>query len=228
MTVAEIIKAVRYCIDEEAAGFSDLADVSGDDSTYMDNIIKAKTGDALRWCCVNAPVDMLYGSDGSSDTGIIKMYNSETITATTLTSDIGKMTLPTSYIKLSRLRASSWHRAVMQPAEEDSDEYAMMYSDTEKGTDELPRAGICRTSPVEIHFQPYSKGDAFEISYVADISGNITPETTDIALPPKIRTSFIYYIAYLVMTAYENVNKATQCYNVAVQNLGLSVKNDNS
>lgn len=226
MSVEEIIEAVRCCMDEEAANFSDLTDVSDNDSTYMDNIIKAKARDALRWCCVNAPVDMLYGSDESTDTGIIKMYTSETITATTLTSDIGKITLPTSYLKLSRFRASSWHRAVLQLAEEDSDEYAMMYNDTEKGTDELPRAGICRTSPVEIHFQPYSATDSYEISYVTDISGSITADTTDIALPPKIKTSFIYYTAYLVLTAYENITKANQCYQIAVQNLGI--KNDNS
>lgn len=232
MKVSEIIEKVRLCLDEQALNISTLADVSNNDNTYMDNIIKSKVGDALRWCCVNAPTDMLYGSDTEgTDTGIIKLYTSTTITASNLSTegDIGKITLPTTFIKLSRLRASSWHRAVLNLVEEDSDEYAMMWDSTEKGTVDLPRAGICHTNPVEIHFQPYTSSDTFEVSYVADPSENIselTDETT-VVLPPKIKTSFIYYIAYLVMIAYENFTKATQCYNVAVQNLGLK-QDDNS
>lgn len=230
MTIDEIIKAVRYCLDEEALNVGNLADVSNNDNAYMDNIIKAKIGDALRWCCVNAPADKLYGSDKEgTDTGIIKLYTSTTIGATNLTTDgdIGKITLPTNFIKLSRFRASSWHRAVLRLFEEDSDEYAMMWDDTQKGTADLPRAGICHTNPVQIHFQPYASGDTFEISYVADVSDNITSNTTEVVLPPKIKTSFIYYIAYLVMVAYENVSKATQCYNVAAKNLNIQVSNGN-
>lgn len=228
MKVSEIIDAVRLCLDEEVPdkSVSNLADVSNNDSTYMDDIIKGKVGDALRWCCVNAPADMLYGSDKEgTDPGIIKLYTSATTGATNLTTDgdIGKITLPTNFIKLSRLRAGSWHRAVLNLAEEDSDEYAMMYDATEKGTVDLPRAGISHTNPVEIHFQPYSTGDTFEISYVADPTASMATATdaTEVALPPKIKTSLIYYIAYLVMTAYENVPKANACYQVAVQNLGL-------
>ena len=55
MTVDEIIKQVRFCIDEESNNTSSLADVIDEkDDSYMDNIIKAKIPDALHWIAVTA------------------------------------------------------------------------------------------------------------------------------------------------------------------------------
>ena len=77
MTVGEIIKAVRFCYDEEAIDSADFRNASAQDNTYMDNIIKSKIGDAVRWICLYSPAELLGGSDekdGSSepiDTGII-------------------------------------------------------------------------------------------------------------------------------------------------------------
>ena len=45
MKVEDIIKAVRWCIDEESNNFSSITDEK--DDLYMDNIIKAKINDAL-------------------------------------------------------------------------------------------------------------------------------------------------------------------------------------
>ena len=47
MKVEDIIKAVRWCIDEESNNFSSITDEK--DDLYMDNIIKAKINDALHW-----------------------------------------------------------------------------------------------------------------------------------------------------------------------------------
>lgn len=41
MKVEDIIKAVRWCIDEESNNFSSITDEK--DDLYMDNIIKAKS-----------------------------------------------------------------------------------------------------------------------------------------------------------------------------------------
>ena len=52
MKVEDIIKAVRWCIDEESNNTSEITDEK--DDLYMDNIIKSKINDALHWIAVTA------------------------------------------------------------------------------------------------------------------------------------------------------------------------------
>ena len=52
MKVEDIIKEVRWCIDEESNNFSSITDEK--DDLYMDNIIKAKINDAMHWIAVTA------------------------------------------------------------------------------------------------------------------------------------------------------------------------------
>ena len=52
MKVEDIIKAVRWCIDEESNNTSEITDEK--DDLYMDNIIKSKINDALHWIAITA------------------------------------------------------------------------------------------------------------------------------------------------------------------------------
>ena len=52
MSIEEIIKAVRWCIDEESNNTSEITDEK--DDLYMDNIIKSKINDALHWIAITA------------------------------------------------------------------------------------------------------------------------------------------------------------------------------
>ena len=68
MTVEQIIEAVRFCYDEEPMNSAGFSSVSDNDNTYMDNIIRSKIGDAVRWICLYAPAELLGGSDETSGT----------------------------------------------------------------------------------------------------------------------------------------------------------------
>lgn len=226
MTVAEVIRQVRLCLDEEKANFANLAEIADDDNVYMDNIIRAKINDALLWVCQYASADLLSSSSASSTDGIV---STKTYTSKEWTEDqqnnIAKITLSSTPLRVTRVMGDDWHRGFLTPYTEDSDEFAMMYNDTEKGTVDLPRVGILQSFPPVLYVQPIPSSVTVMVVN-APSEQDVSSDTKDISVPVKVKTSFIYYIAYLVMIAYENVTKANACYQVAVQNLGLKT-NDN-
>lgn len=215
MTVDEIIKAVRWCIDEESNNNSSLADVIDEkDDSYMDNIIKAKINDALHWLSVTASSsDILSDSQkiGASSTTVkVETYDSER--------QIGVITLDanTEVLDISRIRGKDWHKAVI-PVEDTQDDALMMFDDTAMGTVDRPQAAIMRETPLRILVQPST--DEVTISFVGVPKNVDTSSETDIPVPDKLKYAFVYYIAFLLLSAYEDTN-ANQMYSIAMQQLG--------
>ena len=226
MTVEEIIKQVRFCIDEETNNTSEINDEK--DDLYMDNIIKAKINDAMRWVCVTASSTLLEGKDKSADTSFNKTLNFSSGSAGYNMSwneqfNIGLITIPSdmNFIRSVRVRGNDWYRAVLNPVEEDSEEELAMFNETSMGTYDRPQVAIVRTTPLKLMVQPAS--DSFEVNVVAMPSAvsSSTSASTDIPVPEKLRGAFIYYIAFLLLSAYDDT-KANQMYTIALQQLGAN------
>ena len=234
MTVDDIIKAVRWCYDEEQMNSADFGDASANDNTLMDNIIKAKIGDAVRWICLYCPPELLGGSDTKKTqgggqvevpTGILvdKTPTVDPISGTTG----GKFTLEPDFIRLARVRVNTWHRAVINPITEDSDEYLQLRDTNAAATEDRPQAAIIDKATKVLEVWP--KGASAEYTYVAaaepvglDNSGNVPSSDADIkqyALPPRAKTAFIYYLAFLVLSAYED-SRAPRMLEIANMNTG--------
>lgn len=218
MTVDEIIKAVRWCIDEESCNTSDIADtIDEKDDTYMDNIIRSKINDALHWLAITAA-----SSSVLSDSKNIGA-SSETITVQDFdaTHSIGVITMPENMevININRIRGNSWHKAV-SPVEDTDDEALMMYDDTANGTVDRPQAAIMRDNPIKILMQP--KATTAVITYVGVPKSVATSSgTVEVSVPEKLKEAFIYYIAFLLLSAYDDT-KANQMYTIALQQLGVN------
>lgn len=215
MSIEEIIKAVRWCIDEESNNTSEITDEK--DDLYMDNIIKSKINDALHWIAITAassPVLSDSKSIGStSDTIQVSDFDSNR--------NIGVITMPSNMeiITINRIRGASWYKAVA-PVEDTDDEALMMYDDTANGTIDRPQAAIMRENPIKILMQP--KTSTAVITYVGvpkSVSTDVS--TTDVAIPDKLKNAFIYYIAFLLLSAYDDT-KASQMYTIALQQLGVN------
>lgn len=232
MKVEDIIKAVRWCIDEESNNTSEITDEK--DDLYMDNIIKSKINDALHWIAITAASSSLLSDSKSaaSDKTDSEKTASEKIDATTSstikvesfddTKGIGVITMPsdTEVINISRVRGKGWFKAVT-PVEDTDDEALMMFDDTAKGTEDRPLATIMRENPIRILLQPIP--DEAVISFVGVPKNVDTTSTTDVAIPDKLSNAFIYYIAFLLLSAYDDT-KANQMYTIALQQLGVSTK----
>ncbi len=215
MSIEEIIKAVRWCIDEESNNTSEIADEK--DDLYMDNIIKSKINDALHWIAITAassPVLSDSKSIGStSDTIQVSDFDSN--------HNIGVINMPSNMeiITINRIRGASWYKAVA-PVEDTDEEALMMYDDTAKGTIDRPQAAIMRENPIKILMQP--KTSTAVITYVGvpkSVSTDVS--TTDVSIPDKLKNAFIYYIAFLLLSAYDDT-KANQMYTIALQQLGVN------
>ena len=218
MKVEDIIKAVRWCIDEESNNTSEITDEK--DDLYMDNIIKSKINDALHWIAITAA-----SSPVLSDSKKVDATTTSTIKVESFdkTRGIGAITMPsdTEVINISRVRGEGWFKAVT-PVEDTDDEALMMYDDTAKGTADRPLATIMRENPICILLQPIP--DEAVISFVGVPKNvSITSDTTDVAIPDKLSNAFIYYLAFLLLPAYDDT-KANQMYTIALQQLGVSTK----
>lgn len=217
MKVSEIIKEVRWRIDEESGNLSDMAEVIDEkDDSYMDNIIKAKINDALHWIAVTA----------SSSAALVDSKKIGTSSATLQVQDydtqksIGVVTMDvnTEVINISRIRGKGWFKAVT-PIEDTQDEAVMMFDETAYGTIDRPQAAIMRENPLKILLQP--KPTEAVISYVGVPKNVSTSDSTDVDIPDRLKNAFIYYLAFLLLSAYDDT-KATQMYTIALQQLGVS------
>lgn len=208
MTVSDIVKQVRWCVDEES-GYQDYED------TYFDNIVKSKIGTAVRWCALYADVSML--NDGTSD-GLVKTV--------LLKADsggiIGKFSLPSDLLRLIRVRAAGWRKAVTRFISEDSDEYLMQQDATCCATADRPVAALIQTSPLQV--QPFPGDDSYiEYTYVCWPNLSTADDSTSIPVPFKLESAFVYYLAFLVMSAHSDMDKANAMLAIAKQHLSLTV-----
>jgi len=227
MTVDEIIKQVRFCIDEESNNTSSLADVIDEkDDSYMDNIIKAKIPDALHWIAVTATSSAVLSNSKETSK---KADSSNPSTSTDMevkafegSDTIGIVEMPSniSVFNINRVRATGWHKAVV-PVEDTSDDALLMFDETAMGTIDRPQAAIMRTTPLKLLVQP--KAATITVSYVGvpTVISKDNDETESVDISDNFKSSLIYYLAFLLLSAYDD-SKANQMYNIALQMLGVN------
>lgn len=217
MKIEDIIKQVHWCIDEESNNTSAITDEK--DDTYMDNIIKSKINDALHWIAITAASSSVFAESKSTSTESSKISVEDYDT----TKNIGIITMDenTEIISISRVRGKEWFKAVI-PVEDTDNEAYMMFDESAMGTADRPQATIMRENPIQILLQP--KPTEAVVSFVGVPKNvDVSSETTDVAITDKLKNAFIYYLAFLLLSAY-NDNKATHMYTIALQQLGVNTK----
>ncbi len=215
MKIEDIIKQVRWCIDEESDNTSAIPDEK--DDTYMDNIIKSKINDALHWIAITAASSSVFAESKSTSTESSKI----SVKDYDATKNIGIITMDenTEVIAISRVRGKEWFKAVI-PVEDTDNEAYMMFDESAMGTADRPQAAIMRENPIKILLQP--KPTEAVVSFVGVPKNvDVSSETTDVAITDKLKNAFIYYLAFLLLSAY-NDNKATHMYTIALQQLGVN------
>lgn len=230
MTVSEIIKAVRWCIDEESNNTSDMADVIDEkDDSYMDNIIRAKITDALHWISITASSSgVLSGSTTTSKTSTSTTTVNMNVEQFDKDRNIGKISMPTSIFvfNVNRVRCNGWYKAVV-PVEDTDDEALKMFDGSAFGTYDRPQAAVMREEPLSVLIQPSPEDGVATVSYVG-IPKDITTDSDgneSVDIPEKFKSSFIYYIAFLLLSAYDD-SKASQMYTIALQQLGATTNSN--
>ena len=217
-------------MDEEAVNLAQIG-VGNNDDAYMDDIIADKIPDAVRWCALYAPDGLLRSeketsgetSKGWSVAAEGAFVETATVTGTT-SGGCTTFELPPDFGRLVRVRLTGWSKAVRTPIEEDSDEYLMVNADTARATTDRPVAALIRTSPMKLECWPGVSGgggsSSISICYVSNGS-DITTTGSSINIPGQLEPAFIYYLAFLVATAYRD-SIASSLLQIAKMHLGLS------
>lgn len=222
MTKEEIIEAVRLCIDCESN--KGEMQIGEKEDVYMENIITAKIPDALHWVSMCASSSPLLSKPekitGATSVVVLNGTNVQPFEDVQDAENVGVVTLPSSIetYAVSRVRCSGWHKAVV-PMEDTDDSALTMFDGCAYGTVERPQAILMRTSPLKILIQPYEEKMDVTVSYAGvdtkvDLNGNYT-------IPSKLRSAFIYYLAYLLLSAYGE-NNAQTMYIIAMRQLGIT------
>lgn len=229
MTVGQIIKAVRWCIDEEAMNAAGIADVSAydfDGGTHtdmglMNNIIRYKIPAALRWVCLYAPAEQLSGTGSSSSQDAIDIIQEDSLSATS-----NLLTPSHPIIRVVRVKGTGWHRAILGDSmiKEDSDEYLQVHdTNGAEATVDRPQASLINTKVKKVEVWPGT--GTFTLTYIKALSSNdiqnLDIDTTEVGIPTQVETSFIYYLAFLLLTAYGDA-RAKNMFDVAMLNIGRS------
>ena len=129
--------------------------------------------------------------------------------------------MPADFIKLVRVRVTGWHRAIRVPVAEDSPEYLQFRDEFgAKAVADRPMAAIIEKATKEVEVWP--TGTSAEVTYIQDPNVSIASDaadSTNVALPPRAKSAFIYYLAFLVLSAYED-SRAARMLEIAKMNTG--------
>lgn len=229
MEIRDIYQAVRLCFDEGAENGSSLSEEAvaalGSDSEAMNEIIENKLSDALRWVCLYAPAEQLSGG-GSGESGTIDIIEDS---SGDVPSD-GRISLGGNFIRLIRIRCSDWQRAVMGDSllKEDSEEYLQL-SDPygAEATSDRPQAALIETREKQVEVWPHGSEATYELTKLVMPTSETIRQTlqqsgeVQVSVPPLLEGSFVYYLAFLVLSAYADP-RATRMLEIAKMNLGLT------
>ena len=121
------------------------------------------------------------------------------------------------------MRLEGWHKAAV-PVDDTSDDALLMFDETAKGSQDRPLATIMRGSELQILVQPWETGVEVEVAYVGSKNNiNDTSDSTTVDVADTQKNAFIYYIAYLLLAAYEDAGAQTML-GIAVQSLGINTQ----
>jgi hypothetical protein len=200
----------------------------------MNNIITNKIPAALRWVCLYAPAEYL---SGVSTTPSDNNENEEEETAIDIieeedfTINAGGSNILTpqngALIRVVRVKNSTWHRAILGDSliKEDSDEYLQVHdTNGAEATVDRPQAALINTKVKKVEIWPNTAGTV-TLTYIKALTasdiGDLTDPDTHIGIPSAVETSFIYYLAYLLCSAYGDA-RAKSMFDIATLNLGRS------
>lgn len=205
-TIDTIVKKVRVKIDEIAANESEMMDTSSD-NVNLDTVIKSCIAEAYKMVSMLADISMVEGKDGSSST-------------LTIGADlVGKVSLPTDFIRLVGVRLSSWISAKSAAIPEDSPEYRMQSNKWVCGSPNRPVVALVNGKNgrvLELYKAGYTTDTLASFTYIASISD----DATSVQISEQLADAFIYFIAGLTMATFRE-DVANDFFKIGRNLLGM-------
>lgn len=205
-TIDEIVGAVRVKLDEISLNESEMMDAE-EDNTNLDKVIKSCISEAYRMVSLLADVSMIEGKDGSGSPLSID------------SNLVGRVELPSDFIRLVGIRLSSWNSAKSSAVPEDSPEYRMQSNKWVCGSPSRPVVALTNngsSSMLELYKASSSEDTLKSFTYVASIS----KDAENVGISDQLSDAFIYFVAGLTMVTFRE-DVADKFFAVGRNLLGL-------
>lgn len=221
--VDEIINDVRICIDEIALNDSEFVGLQ--DNTEMETIIRSKIIDALRYVHGNADWSLLepdttyFYKEPEEPTEEPEEPTADNIS---IKNNVGKVILPTNFMRLCYARFSSWPLFLSEPIYWNEKEYATLSNSYSTGTWERPKIAmtIHNGKTLELYKAKDAK-DEIQVGILTEPSISVNDEGEMVFVSKKLERALIYYIAGLTLLTY-NEQRADDFFNQAMVMMGVN------
>jgi len=188
-TIDEIISLARAKLDEIGLNDSEMAETDTDNAN-VNTIIKSCIADAYRTVAMLADVALIEAKDGSGATLSID------------SNLVGKISLPSDFLRLVSVRLSSWVSSRDTAVPEDSDLYRMQSNKWVCGSPDMPVAALVNGPDgraLEL-YKAASTGDTLRsFTYVASIDKN----ASEVNISDQLADAFIYFVAGLTAVSLQ-------------------------
>ena len=205
-SVNDIVSKVRVKLDEIAANESEMNGLEAD-NVNMDTVIKSCIADAYRLVTMLADASLLEGVHSSS---------------ASLTIDeklVGRVVLPSDFLRCLYVRLSSWSSACSEFISEDSPEYRMQSNKWACGTPSIPVAALVHNGSgrvIELYKAASANDTLSSFIYIP-----IWSESSDkVKVSDQTADAFIYFVAALTLTTFRE-DLANDMFKVARGLIGL-------
>lgn len=203
MTIENIQKQVLGVTDLVIRGLGEYS------NNCRSELVRIAAANALRWLALNAPPELLDGSDETDESNLL-------VDASSMTPVNGVYTMPSEFVRIARVRSASWHKAVGEALYDTSDSAMMLEDSIAAATNDRPVVVLKNAYSKKMTIHPYVSTESVEIFYVQfpmseidDLLDYTQPLTTKIPMPPKVIPAFIYQTAgYLLLSMRDGDAKA--------------------
>lgn len=205
LSISEIIDKVRVKLDEIAANESEMV-VTEEDNSNLNKVIESCVADAYRFVSLNANPGMLEGKHEEGSTLNIDG------------SLVGRVAIPSDFLRLINIRLSSWISACSTVVLEDSPEYRMQSNKWVCGNPQKPVVALTHTPSgrvLELYKASTDKDTLKAFTYVPIWNGS-----GNVELAEQVVDAFIYYVAGLTMVTFRE-DVSDRFFAIARNLLGL-------
>ena len=222
-SVDTIVKDVLLCMDNE--GLNDAEYANDSDNQAMQNVIKSKIADAIRFVFMNADMSML-NPEIWSKTDEDKLSGEKTVGGISYYS----AKLPDKFLRLCYASMDDWARSVTEPILYSDKEYATLRNVITTGYNDNPKVALVIGSDGK-YLEMYPSGSNAKIAYMQEPEMIEKPEDatetegatkTDYPrydIPEKVYRGVVYYTAGLTFLTFKD-SHADSLMNQAVQMIG--------
>lgn len=209
----DIVSLVRRTLNEAQINESEF--YSGADETEIDNIVKSRILEALRFVNSTADPSLL-----EADKAVTS------VTATKSVGDFvcGVVSAP-GFLRVRSIRVDGWKKALTEAVYDDDASYQMQADPYACGTPDRPVAYVCEdldgVKTIELYSLP-SADSRLRVEYMT-VPDKVSDSDRGVDVSDRVKEAYIYYLSFLVLTVL-NDQHADDFLNLSMSLMGAQPK----